>query len=135
MFFKHDNGSYKRVPIMQNSALPNGINGGMTIYYTQQDFNSNGNQKITAFPKVSRVIQYQHPMLIPPGLPHDSWQSHHKLARRCKETRWATLCLFDRQEHTFPRASRLSHQGMQRWHYDSESHPLPKGSDVLTNHP
>lgn len=53
MFFKHTNGSYKRVPIMQNTALPNGINGGMTIYYTQQDFNSNGNQKITAFPKVS----------------------------------------------------------------------------------
>lgn len=52
MFFKHENGSYKRVPIMQNAALPNGINGGMTIYYTQQDFNSNGNQKITAFPKV-----------------------------------------------------------------------------------
>lgn len=52
MFFKHDNGSYKRVPIMQNSALPNGINGGMTIYYTQKDFSSNGNQKITAFPKV-----------------------------------------------------------------------------------
>lgn len=51
MFFKHENGSYKRVPIMQNTALPNGINGGMTIYYTQQDFNSNGNQKITAFPK------------------------------------------------------------------------------------
>jgi hypothetical protein len=49
MFFKHENGSYKRVPIMQNTALPNGINGGMTIYYTQQDFNSNGNQKITAF--------------------------------------------------------------------------------------
>ncbi|KAF2205682.1 hypothetical protein GQ43DRAFT_406966 [Delitschia confertaspora ATCC 74209] len=49
MFFKHTNGSYKRVPIMQNTALPNGINGGMTVYYTQQDFNSNGNQKITAF--------------------------------------------------------------------------------------
>ena len=52
LFFKHPNGTYKRVPIMQNTALPNGINGGMTIYYTQQDFFSNGNQKITAFPKV-----------------------------------------------------------------------------------
>ncbi|KAK3345872.1 hypothetical protein B0T25DRAFT_483419 [Lasiosphaeria hispida] len=49
MFFKHANGTYKRVPIMQNTALPNGINGGMTVYYTQQDFNSNGNQKITSF--------------------------------------------------------------------------------------
>jgi len=52
MYFKHTNGSYKRVSIMQNAALPNGINGGMTIYYTQQDFNTNGNQKITSFPKV-----------------------------------------------------------------------------------
>jgi hypothetical protein len=59
MFFKHENGSYKRVPIMQNAALPNGINGGMTIYYTQQDFNSNGNQKITAFPKASSKICHQ----------------------------------------------------------------------------
>ncbi|KAJ0106990.1 hypothetical protein J7T55_011085 [Diaporthe amygdali] len=50
MFFKHPtNGSYKRVPIMENDALPAGINGGMTVYYTQQDFYSNGNQKITAF--------------------------------------------------------------------------------------
>lgn len=52
LFFKHTNGSYKRVPIMANDALPAGINGGMTIYYTQQDFNSNGNQHITAFPPV-----------------------------------------------------------------------------------
>ncbi|KAF2011584.1 hypothetical protein BU24DRAFT_486322 [Aaosphaeria arxii CBS 175.79] len=49
MFFKHTNGSYKRVPIMQNAALPNGINGGMTIYYTQHDFNGNGKDKITSF--------------------------------------------------------------------------------------
>lgn len=52
LFFKHTNGSYKRVKIMENDALPAGINGGMTIYYTQKDFNSNGNQKITAFPPV-----------------------------------------------------------------------------------
>lgn len=50
MFFRHENGSYKKVPIMQNTALPTPINGGMTVYYTQKDFNSNGNQKITAFP-------------------------------------------------------------------------------------
>jgi len=54
MFFKHPtNGTYKRVPIMENDALPAGIGGGMTIYYTQKDFNSNGNQKITAFKPVS----------------------------------------------------------------------------------
>jgi len=56
MYFKHANGTYKRVPIMQNTALPNGINGGMTIYYTQQDFSSNGNQKITAFKPVSQNV-------------------------------------------------------------------------------
>jgi len=53
MFFKSPkNGSYKRVKIVQNAALPNGINGGMTVYYTQQDFNSNGKQKITSFKPV-----------------------------------------------------------------------------------
>jgi hypothetical protein len=56
MFFKASNGSYKRVPIMQNTALPNGINGGMTIYYTQQDFSSNGNVKVTAFKPVRQHI-------------------------------------------------------------------------------
>jgi hypothetical protein len=54
MFFKHPtNGSYKRVRIMQNGALPTPINGGMTVYYTQESFSSNGNKKITAFPPVS----------------------------------------------------------------------------------
>lgn len=53
LFFKNQNGSYKRVPLMENDALPAGINGGMTVYYTQQDFNSNGDQKITAFKPVS----------------------------------------------------------------------------------
>ena len=57
MFFKHPtNGSYKRVKIMQNTALPTPINGGMTVYYTQQDFSSNGNQKITAFKPGFRMI-------------------------------------------------------------------------------
>ena len=60
MYFKHQNGSYKRVPIMQNTALPNGINGGMTIYYTQQDFNSNGNVKMTAFKPV-RSFSFSYP--------------------------------------------------------------------------
>ena len=53
MFFKAANGTYKRVPIMQNGALPVGINGGMTVYYTQESFSSNGNKKITAFPEVN----------------------------------------------------------------------------------
>ena len=57
MFFKYTNGSYKRVPIMQNAALPNGINGGMTVYYTQESFSSNGKNKITSFKPVS-LLQY-----------------------------------------------------------------------------
>lgn len=101
MFFKHPtNGSYKRVPIMENDALPPGINGGMfrimrlpsfkftstnivlgmTVYYTQQDFYSNGNQKITAFKPVCdsvrrstwRICKLLNKSL--PGLSHDSRQ-------------------------------------------------------------
>lgn len=52
MYFKHPNGSYHRVPIMQNTALPNGINGGMTIYYTQKSFAGNGGVKVKAFAPV-----------------------------------------------------------------------------------
>lgn len=33
------------------------IKGGMTIYYTQKDFDSNGDQYITAFPPVSILSQ------------------------------------------------------------------------------
>lgn len=56
MFYKAKNGSYHRVNIYQNTALPNGINGGMTVYYTQQDFSSNGKAKITAFRPGFRMI-------------------------------------------------------------------------------
>jgi hypothetical protein len=79
MFFKHTNGSYKRVRQMENTALPNGINGGMTIYYTQQDFSSNGNQKITAFQPVSmrsRTVIRRTNMLYS-GFPYDSWCPDH----------------------------------------------------------
>ncbi|KAG8157935.1 hypothetical protein KVR01_012207 [Diaporthe batatas] len=68
MFFKHPtNGSYKRVPIIENDALPAGINGESGKFcsfgslkadsecYRQQDFYNNGNQKITAFPKGFRM--------------------------------------------------------------------------------
>ena len=57
MYFKHPtNGSYKRVPIMQNTALPEPINGGMTIYYTQNELFNNGGVKVTAFPPVSALL-------------------------------------------------------------------------------
>ncbi|KAH8201372.1 hypothetical protein TruAng_004455 [Truncatella angustata] len=52
LYFKHQNGSYHRVPIYPNAVIGDGITsiqGGMTIYYTQLDFNGNGDQKITSF--------------------------------------------------------------------------------------
>ena len=58
LYFRAANGTYKRVPQYANAFLDDGltrVNGGMTIYYTQQDFNTNGDQKITAFQPVSPV--------------------------------------------------------------------------------
>ncbi|KAK3315584.1 hypothetical protein B0H66DRAFT_628768, partial [Apodospora peruviana] len=48
MYFKARNGSYKRVPQYPNALLGD-LQGGMTVYYLQQDFNSNGKAKITSF--------------------------------------------------------------------------------------
>ncbi len=59
LYFRHENGSYKRVPQYPNAQLGTDgrdapdIKGGMTVYYTQKDFTSNGNQHITAFKPVS----------------------------------------------------------------------------------
>jgi hypothetical protein len=59
MYFRHENGSYMRVPQYPNAQLgtegrdATDIKGGMTIYYTQKNFNSNGDQHITAFRPVS----------------------------------------------------------------------------------
>jgi len=79
MFFKHPNGTYKRVPIMQNAALPNGIKGGMTVYYTQESFSSNGNKKIKAFPPGFRMTV---------GTPAGSSSSRHTGLRFvCLETK------------------------------------------------
>jgi hypothetical protein len=47
MYFKARNGSYKRVPQYPNALLGT-MTGGMTVYYLQQDFNSN-KQKVTSF--------------------------------------------------------------------------------------
>lgn len=51
MYFKARNGTYKRVPQYPNALLGD-LKGGITVYYLQQDFSSNGNQKITAFKPV-----------------------------------------------------------------------------------
>lgn len=61
LYFRHQNGSYKRVPQYPNAQLgtegrdATDIKGGMTIYYTQKDFDGNGDQYITAFPPGFRM--------------------------------------------------------------------------------
>ena len=60
MYFKHPNGTYKRVPQYANAFLDDGltrVNGGMTIYYTQKDFSNNGDEKITAFKPVGIISE------------------------------------------------------------------------------
>ena len=54
LYFKHPNGSYHRVPVVNNAALARGTTGGMTIYYTQFDFSKDNlkQQPIKAFQPV-----------------------------------------------------------------------------------
>ena len=52
LYFKSRNGTYHRVPQYPNAYLGS-LTGGLTAYYIQQDFSSNGNQKITSFKPVS----------------------------------------------------------------------------------
>lgn len=58
LYFKHPtNGSYKRVPVVNNAALASGTTGGMTIYYTPHDFSTDDlkKQPIRAFPPVGSL--------------------------------------------------------------------------------
>ncbi|KAF2750512.1 hypothetical protein M011DRAFT_456379 [Sporormia fimetaria CBS 119925] len=61
MYFRHENGSYMRVPQYPNAQLgtlgadDRTIKGGMTIYYTQKDFWDNGQEYITSFPPGFRM--------------------------------------------------------------------------------
>jgi len=55
LYFKHPtNGTYARVPVVNNAALARGTTGGLTVYYTQHDFSTDNLKKqfITAFPVV-----------------------------------------------------------------------------------
>jgi hypothetical protein len=55
LFFKAQNGTYKRVPIRGNVGFE-GTNGGMTVYYMQDglaDFEQKG--RVTAFQTVSSL--------------------------------------------------------------------------------
>jgi hypothetical protein len=51
--FKARNGSFRHVPICGNAQLEGDVAGGVTVYYTQVDFNTNGKDKITVFKPVS----------------------------------------------------------------------------------
>ncbi|KAF1980264.1 hypothetical protein BU23DRAFT_625441 [Bimuria novae-zelandiae CBS 107.79] len=61
MYFRHENGSYKRVPQYPNAQLgyegqnASDIKGGMTIYYTEKNFDTDGTDYITAFPPGFRM--------------------------------------------------------------------------------
>ena len=73
LYFRHENGSYKRVPQYPNAQLgyeghdaPD-IRGGMTIYYTQKDLIGNGNKYITAFPPVSIATNFSFQIVLSVG--------------------------------------------------------------------
>jgi hypothetical protein len=53
LYFKTRNGSFHRVPIYDNAQLEGDVAGGMTVYYTQVDINTNWKDKMTAFKPVS----------------------------------------------------------------------------------
>ncbi|KAK9421361.1 putative DUF1996 domain-containing protein [Seiridium unicorne] len=57
LYFKHENGSYHRVPVTNYAPLATGTSGGMSIYYTQHDFWNDDvkNTSITAFPPGFRM--------------------------------------------------------------------------------
>jgi hypothetical protein len=57
LYFNSRNGSFHRVPIYDNAQLEGDVAGGVTVYYTQIDFNTNGKDKITA-PKPVSVPTY-----------------------------------------------------------------------------
>ncbi|KAF6765378.1 hypothetical protein DFP72DRAFT_1108047 [Ephemerocybe angulata] len=70
MYFKHDNGSFVRVPQIANHYI-GGPQGGMTIYYIQPP-GTGAEGKVTSFPKGFRMIVGD-PML-------RTRQAHQKLA-------------------------------------------------------
>ncbi|KAK3216079.1 hypothetical protein GRF29_8g2060204 [Pseudopithomyces chartarum] len=143
LFFKHTNGSYKRVNIMENDALPAGINGGMTIYYTQQDFNTNGNKKITAFPPGFRMTVGS------PTQGKDGMTRHKGLRFTCldnKSTRFPEIDDFPKSkckggimtEHHFPACwdgKNLDSPDHQAHMYDTQPTGFAAGSACPASHP
>jgi hypothetical protein len=78
LYFKARNGSYHKVPVINNAALDRGTVGGMTIYYTQFDFNTDGLKtqgRIKSFPpvcrRISHLVLYLLTRRFHAGVPHD----------------------------------------------------------------
>ena len=57
LYFRARNGSFHRVPQYPNAVFHDGQVGGMTVYYTQESFGSNGKTRITAFKPVCASLQ------------------------------------------------------------------------------
>ncbi|KAF2688113.1 hypothetical protein K458DRAFT_440823 [Lentithecium fluviatile CBS 122367] len=143
LFFKHQNGTYKRVPIMANDALPAGINGGMTIYYTQQDFNSNGKQFIRTFPPGFRMTVGS------PTQGADGMTKHKGLRFTCldnKSTRFPEIDDFPKKpckggimtEHHFPACwdgVNLDSPDHQSHMYDTQPTGFAAGAACPKSHP
>ncbi|OIW22867.1 hypothetical protein CONLIGDRAFT_650300 [Coniochaeta ligniaria NRRL 30616] len=80
MYFKHPtNGSYHRVPVINNAALAQGTTGGITIYYTQYDLSRDNikQQPITAFKPGFRMTV---------GSPTHTGKPHAGLSYNCLTT-------------------------------------------------
>lgn len=61
LYFRARNGTFKRVRQYANApSLHDGQKAGMTIYYTQESFGSNGKQKIRSFPPVIITVPPLH---------------------------------------------------------------------------
>lgn len=135
MYFKHENGSYKRVPQYPNAQLgyegcvsftylidysniltyhsnskdDTNINGGMTIYYTEKNFDTDGTDFITAFPPVryktlfhNRVFKVQWLILHTTGLSYDSWQPHRNREKQ-RHQPGIGIYLLGHNSNTWPR--------------------------------
>ncbi|KAB5566031.1 hypothetical protein GE09DRAFT_1105261 [Coniochaeta sp. 2T2.1] len=80
MYFKHPaNGSYHRVPVVNNAALAQGTTGGITVYYTQFDLTRDNikQQPITAFKPGFRMTV---------GSPTHTGKPHAGLSYNCLTT-------------------------------------------------
>lgn len=125
LYFKHRNGTYKRVPIYPNAQLDTGVQGGMTIYYTQKDFNTNGNAKITAFKPVSRLplARTTQRLTLSLGFPYDRWESNNRYQRSCSQAHRSAIHLLADCLDKRCRDTRLPSQALPSWYHGYPSLP------------